>query len=1000
MKKRKLGLYCLSALAVFGTVCGLTSCGEEQKKEDAGEVTIDVGRPSKMVELGDGYKQEAASSKYFAGYLADDDGSIVSIKSASVVEGGSSKHLSVYGLPEGWLTGVTVLRDGADASSEVKVSDDGVLEFPKVSKATSYTVQLFGVESSDEKSKAIRKSLDVTVVPEGSIAKGDYFDYSSVDGEARTAITGVGETFLYSNGVAPVVTTKQGGYQLYSSRLHSPLLDTENYVPGYGYGVLTYGTIDAPMAEEKTEAYKMFYHDQFDATGDQGSFNYLNSSEATVSDLYSYISASYFASNLNEEMTSSEYQANLSRFDAPEAVDPDANGASDTWKIYVRVGGAEDDDNGVTKGLSYRTGSSKAEIAAFDKTDITLEDYLTPFKLLATQSVGWYRGREQAGESTANRQIKGFAEFYNNSASLTELPSDEEFMRQVGVKIDHSDNSVTIKFNGKITPDYAEYQIDGLWSNPVSEDFLKVLGDGNALEGSKIYGISSSAKGYTPLDSILSVGPYYTCAYESKKTIAFAKNEEWPLCKDKYGRDMYQIAGVHLNINSALSTNANEYIEKFEAGLTDVSNIPTDYWDKYVSSPLRKPYVGSSNNGNVYLNTYDKKFWDETFSSEASSLNPSYEVKPVLSNNDFYKGLFVGIDRAALAEYSHGYTSYDLQQPVAKASPKAELYNSTSAHSKALKSAFNGAIDDATAWKAEAAEYFEKAIEEELAAGHYKLGTEASPTEFSFSITSIDSAARNFYFTNFTENWKDAFELAVQTHSENGKNPWVGANGKSLITLNVIKNDVPQTSTMVNDIIYNGVQAGTTDGQNVYSITGNAYDTANNIDIYKSDNSSGFCLSFGGDTANISSDMLYNGKYWSFDSLWAAANGGVLLDENGKATDPVSLDKANAKITPDVANQSYTVEMPISIMEKFASNFSVQTEDYDGGDYDAMVDCDWEIKDGMIKVTFDGYSCIDGDPLGYSGQHVLYAEVSYDFTYGGETTTKTVSFQLSTTKAF
>ena len=87
-------------------------------------------------------------------------------------------------------------------------------------------------------------------------------------------------------------------------------------------------------------------------------------------------------------------------------------------------------------------------------------------------------------------------------------------------------------------------------------------------------------------------------------------------------------------------------------------------------------------------------------------------------------------------------------------------------------------------------------------------------------------------------------------------------------------------------------------------------------------------------------------------------------------------------------------------MEKFASNFSVKTEDYDGGDYDAMVDCDWEIKDGMIKVTFDGYSCIDGDPLGYSGQHVLYAEVSYDFTYGGETTTKTVSFQLSTTKAF
>ncbi len=1000
MKKRKISLYCLSALAVFGTVCGLTSCGGSDKPTTDDSSAIDVGKPSKVVTLADGFKEEAASSKYFAGYLANDDGTIVSIKSESVVEGGTSKHLYAYGLPEGWKTGVTVLRDGNDASSEVKVSDDGVLTFPKVEEATVYTVQLFGLESDADNAKAVRKSLSVTVVPEGSVAKDGYFDYSSADGEARTSITGVGESFLYANGVAPVVTTKQGGYQLYSSRLHSPLLDTENYVPGYGYGVLTYGTIDAPMAEEKTEAYKMFYHDQFDATGDQGSFNYLNSSEATVSDLYSYISASYFASNLNEEMTLSEYQANLSRFDAPEAVNPDANGASDTWKIYVRVGGAEDGDNGVTKGLSYRTASKVEKVAAFDKTDIKLEDYLTPFKLLATQSVGWYRGREQAGESTLNRQIKGFAEFYNSSASLTELPSDEEFMRQVGVSIDHSDNSITIKFNGKIAPDYAEYQIDGLWSNPVSEDFLKALGDGNALNGSKIYGISKES--LTPLDTILSVGPYYTCAYESKKTIAFAKNEEWPLCKDKYGRDMYQIEGVHLNINSALSTNVNEYIEKFEAGLTDVSNIPTDYWDKYVSSPLRKPYVGSSNNGNIYLNTYDKKFWETSFDTSAvAGIDSTYEVKPVLSNNDFYKGLFVGIDRQALADYSHGYVSYDLQQPVAKATPKAELfYNSTSAHSSALKSAFGSSLDDATAWKAEAAEYFEKAIEEELAAGHYTLGTEASPTEFSFSITSIDSAARNFYFSNWSENWKDAFELAVQTHSENGKNPWVGSSGKSLITLNVVKKDVPQTTSMVNDIIYNGVQAGSTDGQNVYSITGNAYDTANNIDIYKSNNSSGFTLGFGGDTSNISSDMLYEGKYWSFDSLWAAANGGVLLDDDGKATDPVSLDKASATFTPDVANKSYRVTMPISVLEKYVSNLSVKTEDYDGADYDAMVDCDWSVKDGMLTVEFDGLSCIDGDPLGAEGQHILYAEVSYDFTYGGEKSAKTISFQLSVDKAF
>ena len=65
-----------------------------------------------------------------------------------------------------------------------------------------------------------------------------------------------------------------------------------------------------------------------------------------------------------------------------------------------------------------------------------------------------------------------------------------------------------------------------------------------------------------------------------------------------------------------------------------------------------------------------------------------------------------------------------------------------------------------------------------------------------------------------------------------------------------------------------------------------------------------------------------------------------------------------------------------------------------------MVDCDWSIKDGMLSVSFDGLSCIDGDLLGYDGKHVLYAEVSYDFTYNGTKTTKTLSFMLDTTKAF
>ena len=996
MKKRKLGLYCLSALAVFGTVCGLTSCGGgDNPSPDSQKANVD--KPSKMVTLGDAFKKEAASSKYFAGYLANDDGSILSMKSESLVESGTKAHLFAYEIPEGYLTGVSVVKaDGSDASDEVKISSDGVCEFPSVTQSTSYTIYLYGVENDKDDARVIRKALNVTVAPSGTIAKSAYYDFTGRNGDERTTMTGVVEQFMYSNGIAPINTTANGGYQLYNSRLHSPLLDAENYIPGYGYGVLSYGSIDSPLAAEQTEAYKWFYHDQFDATGDEGNFNYLNSNSSTVNELYSYISASYFSSNLNKDMSSYEYQANLSRLDAPEAVNPDANGASDTYKIYLRVGGSSDGDNGVTKGLSYRTASTKPEIAAYDKTDIKLEDYLTPFKLLASQAVSWYRGTEQAGESTANRQIQGFAEYYAGSASDTDLPSDEEFMKKVGVSIDHSDNSITIKFNGKISPDYAEYQIDGLWSNPISEDFLRTLGNGNALEGSKVYGQSSDK--YSPLDSILCVGPYYTMTYESKKTIAYTKNEEWPLCKDKYGVELYKIKGVHLNVNTALSTDKNEYIKKFEAGLTDVSNIPTDYWDNYASSPLRKKVEGSSFNGGIFLNTYDKEFWDETYDADyVASIDSSYSVKPILSNNDFYKGLFVGIDRSALAEYGHNTTTYDIQEPVAKATPKASLYKSTSAHKNAVSSSFGSSLDDANAWKAEAAEYFEKAIEEELAAGHYELGTEANPTEVTFQISSVDASKTNYYFSNFTENWREAFELAVTTHSENGgKNPWVGSSGKPLITLSVSKKDVPQSSgtQMQNDLLYNGVKAGTTDGQNVYSVTGNAYDTFNNVEKFKSDDSNGFTLNFGGDTSRVSKDVYYDGKYWSFDALWNAGNQGVLLDENGKTSNPVTVNDDAAEMDVDEASKKYTVTMPISFNATYASNIKVWTDAIDSaGKEDYVEATDAQIVNGMLTFSFTGDSIIDGALLSedgrYSAYHYLDWKVTYDFTYDGTTSNKT-----------
>ena len=67
----------------------------------------------------------------------------------------------------------------------------------------------------------------------------------------------------------------------------------------------------------------------------------------------------------------------------------------------------------------------------------------------------------------------------------------------------------------------------------------------------------------------------------------------------------------------------------------------------------------------------------------------------------------------------------------------------------------------------------------------------------------------------------------------------------------------------------------------------------------KSDNSSGFTLNWGPDTSIINNDdqgdVVYDGKVWSFDALWNAANTGVLLTSQKKIANAVNVSDAHGK---------------------------------------------------------------------------------------------------------
>ena len=1002
--KSKKNALVLASLCLISLGLTVTSCG---KSGGSGSGTTQTSIPTAKVALTDLSDEDLITSfdnSQFTAYLTRTNPSTsaeeyVTIKGRGLAESGETLGLYIYGVAEDSVMGATVYKveNGKyTETSDITITTDGTVTLPTVTSTKSYRIWII----ADLDGQKTGKTIDLDVVPSGSIAKDMYADFTGLGTDARTEMAGQIEKYLLNNGLAPITTMNYGGYQLYSSRLHTPFLDENKYIPGYGYGVLTYGWIDAPLAGEATEAYKMFLHDQVAVTSDTGNFNYLNSEQGTVNDFYSYISSSYFNQYVNEDASGSEYQKGLSRLDAPEAVNPDENGASDTWKVYLRVGAAQDGTNGETKGLSFRTGSAKEKYKAFDKRDIRLEDYLTPFKLMATQSVGWYRGAEQAATTTANRQVKGFAEYYASSGEATSLPSDEEFSSKVGVSIDHTDNSITIQFNGKITPDYAEYQIDGLWSNPICEDFVKVVGNGDVIAGAKSMGISNSDSGDTPLDTMLCVGPYYTMTYESKKTVAYAKNTEWPLCKDNYDRDLYQIAGVHLNLNSKVDQDPNAYIDAFEGNTTDISSIPESKWTQYATDP-RKKKVEGNNLSSFFLNTWDQVFWNEWFGEKGTE----WEVKPIMANNNFYKALTLGIDRNAMADKYHYVADHVIQEPVNKISPKASApYNSTDAHKQAILDAFGGLLDSTqyTNWKSNAADYFEAAILEELNAGHYTLGTETNPTVISIDIASVDGAATlNNRLQMVFESWAASFELAVQSHvDETGKNPWVGETGKSLIKFEPTSTKVPNDTNLNQNIIYNGVKVGKYDGQAVFYVSGNGYDVLNNFDKYKSDDSSGFTLNFGGDTSTVTSDCYYNGKYWSFDSLWDAANVGTLLGKTGKVESEFIYDYNGAKFG-QTENEDIVVQLPIS----YINNETAQVEITGVKGYafdpvtkkESYVECQYEEdkENGTIAMLFEQSKnqVVDATKFGKQYAGYIYVEfvIEYNFTVNGKTQQRSIS---------
>ena len=330
--------------------------------------------------------------------------------------------------------------------SVATVDDSGVVTGVKVGEVT------ITATAKDDASK--KDSLKLNVV-DPTLADGAY-SYAYASGEERTEILGKLEKFAVESKLTGLTLYGDGGYVLYNP---SVVKGTNNYVPGFGFGILSSGSLNADLEGETNANWKRYYH-TFE-TSDPQNLNYMDDKGAVVGDLIGYVSAGYYTTYLNAEGNGYDWVGDLATNDRPIPIDqnPDTGMAS-KYKIPVKVGSQ----------LKYSTLSSK--YASFNNREVALEDYITPYKIYYTKAYGLARSAENL---TGSSSIKGSSAYYEKS----EEGFNAEAWANIGIGtlVEGGQSFITFEFNQACTPFYAMYYLSSSMFAPVPEDFIKAIGN-------------------------------------------------------------------------------------------------------------------------------------------------------------------------------------------------------------------------------------------------------------------------------------------------------------------------------------------------------------------------------------------------------------------------------------------------------------------------------------------------------------------------------------------
>ncbi len=805
------------------------------------------------------------------------------------------------------------MSDGESGTFSYASSDSAVLTVASTGKLTPVKAGSAVITIKDAQNTEIK----ITFTVESTSQASGGVSYASASYDEKSRILASLEKYAVDNYLTGITIFSDGSKMAYNTRY---VPQPKSYISGYGWGTTREGVLNGEL--KNSASGKNSYYN-IGTTSLPAHANAMNASGSDVSTIYDYIANAYYATRMNQTADGYEWYPSLATDEKPIAVEEPTTNADGSVKDYgaeIPSTSANYNNNRrwrihLRSGVKYRTGSTNSFTSTYDNTDVKLEDYLTPLKFMLTSWNGQYRGAE------LTEGISGFtgaATYYGKTSAAPSDGSlwDESAWKQfMGSNIftGHDEKGDFIEFNllENCTQFYAMYYLSSSLYSPLPESFIKHW-TGQYL-GKNCSDVTITKTKVTPLDTMLSTGPYYIERWNDTN-IDFKKNDkyfytedEWTTALGTTTRKVYNLEGISYNLVSKKENLKNLFLagsidsyaptaDEMKAGGDFSSDSGTNEkmgWRLYETK-------GSSNfklNVNASTETqWLKRFGPtgtnaqvDTSTNTWTKLNkdlsgkvPQTACKPYMSNIHFLNFLSFAINRKEICEARGSTPTQEYFSDNYLIDPESGIsYNTTAAHKAVLADRYNETYGFNYEYaKSELETAFDEVIMPLGEAGAFDSenggaggGTESNPYK-----VLIDMEWMN---TTDSEEYKDVFTYVEEIFAKVSEEK-AGSGYKLYLQQTGGNSDYQQVYTLMKQ------------GQfdlGFGSISGNSLNPLNFLEVLKSDNSSSFTLNWGPDTSvvgaglyekgNSKNTIVYDGKTWSFDGLWSAANTGTVLGSSG-----------------------------------------------------------------------------------------------------------------------